>query len=293
MGENIAIYGGGKLVQRFDSKRVWDMPISETGFTGMGIGAAITGLRPIVDLTIASFMYLASDPIINQAAKLRFMTGGQVQVPIVFRCCMYYGAGLAAQHSDRPYPLFMNVPGLKILCPSNPADVKGLLKSAVRDDDPVMLFEDTKLWPIKDQVPTDIDYLVPIGKADIKRPGKDVTIVAIGGAIRTALEAADALAKDGISVEVIDPRTLKPLDTETILNSVAKTGRLVLVENAHQICNVSAEIAAIVCEQAFDTLKKPILRLCAPDVHVPFSPALESLLFPTPEKIVAAVRKLL
>jgi pyruvate dehydrogenase E1 component beta subunit len=293
MGENIAIYGGGKLVQRFDSKRIWDMPISETSFTGVGIGAAVTGLRPIVDLTIASFMYLASDPIINQAAKLRFMTGGQVQVPIVFRCCMYYGAGLAAQHSDRPYPLFMNVPGLKILCPSTPADVKGLLKSAVRDDDPVMLFEDTKLWPIKDQVPTDIDYLVPIGKADIKRPGKDVTIVAIGAAMRTTLEAADALAKDGISVEAIDPRTLKPLDTDTILTSVAKTGRLVLVENAHRICNVSAEIAAIVSEVAFDTLKKPIVRLSAPDVHVPFSPALESLLFPTSEKIVAAVRKLL
>jgi len=293
MGENIAIYGGGKLVQRFDAKRIWDMPISETSFTGVGIGAAVTGLRPIVDLTIASFMYLASDPIINQAAKLRFMTGGQVQVPIVFRCCMYYGAGLAAQHSDRPYPLFMNVPGLKILCPSTPADVKGLLKSAVRDDDPVMLFEDTKLWPTKDQVPTDIDYLVPIGKADIKRPGKDVTIVAIGAAMRTTLEAAETLAKDGISVEAIDPRTLKPLDTETILNSVAKTGRLMLVENAHRICNVSAEIAAVVSEEAFDTLKKPIVRLSAPDVHVPFSPALESLLFPTSEKIIAAVRKLL
>jgi pyruvate/2-oxoglutarate/acetoin dehydrogenase E1 component len=293
MGENIAIYGGGKLVQRFDAKRIWDMPISETSFTGVGIGAAVTGLRPIVDLTIASFMYLASDPIINQAAKLRFMTGGQVHVPIVFRCCMYYGAGLAAQHSDRPYPLFMNVPGLKILCPSTPADVKGLLKSAVRDDDPVMLFEDTKLWPIKDQVPTDVDYLVPIGKADIKRAGKDVTIVAIGAAMRTTLEAAEVLAKDGISVEAIDPRTLKPLDAETILTSVAKTGRLVLVENAHRICNVSAEISAIVSEVAFDTLKKPIARLSAPDVHVPFSPALESLLFPTAEKIIAAVRKLL
>jgi pyruvate/2-oxoglutarate/acetoin dehydrogenase E1 component len=293
MGENIEIYGGGKLVERFDSKRIWNMPISETSFTGVGIGAAITGLRPIVDLTIASFMYLASDPIINQAAKLRFMTGGQVQVPIVFRCCMYYGASLAAQHSDRPYPMFMNVPGLKILCPSDPADVKGLLKSAVREDDPVIIFEDTKLWPVKGEVPTDPDYLVPIGKADIKRAGSDVTIVAIGGAMRVTLEAAEALAVHGISVEAIDPRTLKPLDTETIINSVAKTGRLVLVENAHRMATPSAEIAAIVCEEAFDSLKKPILRLSAPDVHVPFSSALEMGLFPTKEKIISAVKRLL
>jgi acetoin:2,6-dichlorophenolindophenol oxidoreductase subunit beta len=293
MGEDIAIYGGGKLVERFDSRRIWTMPISETSFTGVGIGAAITGLRPIVDLTIASFMYLASDPIINQAAKLRYMTGGQVQVPIVFRCCMYYGASLAAQHSDRPYPFFMNVPGLKILSPSTPADIKGLLKSAVRDDDPVIIFEDTKLWPIKGDVPTDPNYLVPIGKADIKRAGGDVTIVAIAGAMRTTLDAADTLAAEGISVEAIDPRTLKPLDMETIINSVAKTGRLVVVENAHRMANVGAEIAAIVCEEAFDNLKRPIQRLSAPDVHVPFSPALEAGFYPTKEKIIAAVKRVL
>jgi pyruvate dehydrogenase E1 component beta subunit len=292
MGEDIAVYGGGKLVERFDSNRIWTLPISETSFTGLGIGAAIAGLRPIVDLTIASFMYLASDPIINQASKLRYMTGGQVQVPIVFRCCMYYGASLAAQHSDRPYPLFMNVPGLKILCPSTPADIKGLLKSAVRDDNPVMIFEDTKLWPMKGAVPTDLDFLVPIGKADIKRRGEDVTIVAIGGAMRTVLEAADALAAEGISVEAIDPRTLKPLDIETIMASVAKTGRLVLVENTHRVANVSAEIAAIMAEEAFDMLRKPIRRLSAPDVHVPFSPALEACLYPTRETIVAAVRNI-
>lgn len=293
MGEDVAIYGGGKLVERFDANRIWNMPISETGFTGVGVGAAISGLRPIVDLTIASFMYLASDPIINQAAKLRYMTGGQVRVPIVFRCCMYYGAALAAQHSDRPYPMFMNVPGLKIVCPSTPADMKGLLKSAIRDDDPVMIFEDTKLWPIKGEVPFDTEYLVPIGKGDIKRAGTDVTIVAIGGAMTLAVDAADTLAKEGVSAEVIDPRTLKPLDTELILESVAKTGRLVLVENAHRVANVSSEIAAVVCEEAFDSLKRPIQRVCAPDVHVPFSPALERELFPTKEKIVSAVRKIL
>lgn len=293
MAEDIAVYGDGKLVEKFDSTRIWSMPISETSFTGMGIGAAIAGLRPIVGLGIASFMYLASDPIINQASKLRYMTGGSVKVPIVFRCCMYYGASLAAQHSDRPYPMFLNVPGLKIVCPTNPADIKGLLKSAVRDDDPVMIFEDTKLWPMKEAVPTDPEYLVPIGKADIKRAGSDATIVAIGGAMRAALDAATSLAAEGISVEVIDPRTLKPLDIETIVLSVAKTGRLVLVENAHRIANLSAEIAATIAEEAFGSLKRPICRLSAPDVHVPFSPALEEGLYPTKAKVIAAVRALL
>lgn len=293
MGEDIAIYGGGKILDRFDSKRVWSMPISETSFTGVGIGAAITGLRPIVDLSIASFMYLASDQIINQAAKLRYMTGGQIQVPIVFRCCMYYGSSIAAQHSDRPYPQFLNVPGLKIISPTSAADIKGLLKSAVRDDDPVLIFEDTKLWPIKSEVPTDPNHLVPIGKADIKRSGSDVTIVAIAAAIRPTFEAADALAAEGISVEVIDPRTLKPLDMDTIVASVAKTGRLVLVENAHRLCSITAEIGATIAEEAFEYLKKPIVRLTVPDVHVPFSPALEKGIYPDRQQIVAAVKKLL
>lgn len=293
MGEDIAIYGDGKLVQRFDPLRVWSMPISETSFTGLGIGAAINGLRPIVNLSIASFMYLAADQIINQASKLRYMTGGQIKVPIVFRCCMYYASSVAAQHSDRPYPLFMNVPGLKIISPSSAADIKGLLKSAVRDDDPVIIFEDTKLWPVKSDVPTDRDYLVPIGKADIKRAGTDVTIVAIAGAVRHAIDAAEALAEQGVSVEVIDPRTLKPLDMETVIASVAKTGRLVLVENAHRLCCVTSEIAAVVAQDAFEYLKKPIQRLTAPDVHVPFSPVLEERLFPRKDDIVAAVKKIL
>jgi pyruvate/2-oxoglutarate/acetoin dehydrogenase E1 component len=293
MGEDLAIYGDGKVVARFDARRIWSTPISETSFTGAAIGAAITGLRPIVALSIASFMYLASDPIINQAAKLRYMTGGQVKVPIVFRCSMYYLRSIAAQHSDRPYPMFINVPGLKIVCPSSAADIKGLLKSAVRDDDPVMIFEDARLWPIKAEVPSDPEYLVPIGKADIKQKGDDVTIVAIAGAMRPALEAAEALKGDGISAELIDPRTLKPLDTETILASVAKTGRLIIVENAHRLCSLASEISATVAEAAFGLLKKPIQRLTCPDVHVPFSPALEKPLFPDKEKIVAAVKQIL
>jgi pyruvate dehydrogenase E1 component beta subunit len=259
----------------------------------VGIGAAITGLRPIIDLNIASFMYLASDQIINQAAKLRYMTGGQIKVPIVFRVCMYYGVSIAAQHSDRPYPVFLNVPGLTIVSPTSPADVKGLLKAAVRDDNPVLFFEDMKLWTVKGEVPTDPDYVLPIGKADIKRTGADVTLVAIAGAMRPTLEAAEELAKDNISAEVIDPRTLKPLDMETIINSVAKTGRLVLVENAHRMACVSSEISAVVVQEGFGRLKSPIIRLTAPDVHVPFSPRLEELLYPHKEQIVTAVKQLL
>lgn len=293
MGEDIAIYGSGKLLEKFNSLRVWNTPISETSFAGVAIGAAMTGLRPIVDFNIASFMYLASDQIINQAAKLRYMTGGQAKVPVVFRVCMFYGMSLAAQHSDRPYPLFLNVPGLKVISPTRPADVKGLLKAAIRDDDPVIFFEDTKLWTAKDMVPTDPDFLVPIGKADIRQPGTDITMVAISGAMRSALQAAQSLAAEGISVEVIDPRTLKPLDLDTILNSVSKTGRLIVVENAHRMCGLASEIAAVVAEKGFEYLKKPIVRLTAPDVHVPFSPTLEEQLFPTPERIAKAIRELL
>jgi len=293
MGEDIAIYGSGDLIERFGPSRVWSMPISEGSFTGVGIGAAIAGLRPIVDLNIASFMYLASDQIINQAAKLRYMTGGKVRVPIVFRVCMYYGASIAAQHSDRPYALFMNVPGLKVISPTSAGDVKGLLKSAIRDDDPVIFFEDSKLWTGKEEVSTDPDHLVPIGKADIKRAGTDLTIVAISGAMRPTLEAAQLLAKEGISAEVIDPRTLKPLDMPAIYRSVAKTGRLLLVENAHRMVSATAEISALVSEEIFDSLKKPIVRLTAPDVHVPFAPVLEDLLYPDTTKIVAAAKRLL
>lgn len=293
LGEDVPIYGGYKLVERFGKNRVWNVPISEGGFTGLGIGAAINGLRPIVDLTIASFVYLASDQIINQASKLQYMTGGQIDIPIVFRCSMYSIGSKAAQHADRPYPFFMNVPGLKIICPTNAADMKGLMKAAIRDGDPVLVFEDARFWAIKGEVPTDPDYVIPIGKADVKREGKDVTLVAIAGAMRPTMDAVDALAAEGISVEVIDPRTLKPFDFETVKTSLAKTGRLVIVENAHRVCSVGSEIAAVVAEEAFDLLKRPILRVCAPDIHVPFSPSIEKGFFPTKEHIIAAVRRLL
>lgn len=292
IGEDIAIYGGKGLYESFDEKRLRNVPISENSFTGMGVGAALTGLRPIVDLTIASFVYLASDQIINQAAKLRYMTGGQLRVPIVFRTCTYYNVSNAAQHADRPYPYFMNVPGLKVVAPSTPADMKGLLKAAIRDDDPVLVFEDVNLWTKKERVSTDADFLVPIGRADVKREGSDVTIVAIAGCVPKALAAADALASEGISAEVIDPRTLVPLDKEAVLRSVAKTGRLVIVDNSHRTGSVASEIAAVVAEEGFDSLRKPIQRVTTPAVHIPFAAVLEKPLYPSKEGIVAAVKRI-
>lgn len=293
MGEDVAVYGDGKVIKTFGERRVWSTPISENSFSGMAVGAAMTGMRPIVALSIASFMYLACDQIINQAGKLRYMTGGQMKVPAVFRCSLYYNRSIAAQHSDRPYPLFMNAPGLKLVAPTSPADMKGLLKSAIRDDDPVVMFEDSTLWTLKEEVPDDPDRLVPIGKADIKHAGTDVTIVAVAGAMKPALAAAAALKREGIAAEVVDPRTLVPLDKDTILESVAKTGRLVLVDNANRTCNAAAEIAAMVAEEGFEYLKRPIQRLSTPDVHIPFSPVLERPLFPDADAIVAAVRRVI
>ncbi|HAB39489.1 MAG TPA: alpha-ketoacid dehydrogenase subunit beta [Rhodobacteraceae bacterium] len=288
MGEDIVLHGNSELIGMFDSKRIWNTPISENAFTGMAVGAAMTGLRPVVDLTVASFTYLASDQIINQASKLRYMTGGQMQVPAVFRCCMYYNLGMAAQHSDRPYSMFMNSPGLKILLPSSPANMKGLLKSAIRDNDPVLIFEDVNLWDQEEWVSTDPEVLIPIGEAEIKRQGTDITIVAIGATLNVVLEAAQALEIQGISAEVIDPRTLVPLDTETLITSVRKTGRLIIVDNAHRTASVGSEIAAIIVEKAFKYLKAPIQRVTTPDVHVPYSPPLEALVYPNCADILAA-----
>ncbi len=293
IGENIDIYGGSALFDTFDGRRLRNVPISENSFAGMGIGAALTGLRPIVDLTIASFVYLAADQIINQAAKLRYMTGGQLRVPIVFRACAYYNICNAAQHSDRPYPLFMNVPGLKIVAPATPADMKGLLKAAVRDDDPVLVFEDMNLWTQKAQVVTDPDHLVPIGAADIKVEGSDVTLVSIAGCLPKVLNAARALRDKGIAAEVVDLRTLVPLDRETVLRSVQKTGRVVIVDNSHRTGSVASEVSAVIAEEGFQSLRAPIQRVTTPDVQIPYSKALEKPLYPSEERIIAAVERLL
>jgi len=293
LGEDIAVYGAQTLFDEFDESRLRNTPISEGSFTGVGVGAALTGLRPIVDLTIASFVYLASDQIINQAAKLRFMTGGQLKVPIVIRTSTFYNNRTAAQHADRPYPIFMNIPGLKVVAPATASDAKGLLKSAIRDDDPVVMFEDINLWGKKEEVPCDEDFLVPIGKADVKRAGSDVTIVSVAGCLPAALAAAEDLSKDGVNAEVVDLRTIIPMDTDTILESVGRTGRLVIVDNSHRVGSVASEIAAVVSEQGFDSLRKPIQRVTTPAVHIPYNPTLEKQLYPTRQTIAAAVRKIM
>jgi pyruvate dehydrogenase E1 component beta subunit len=291
IGEDISLYTKSGILDGALSDRIFSAPISENGFCGMGVGAAMTGLRPVVDLTIASFIYLAMDQIVNQAAKIRYMTGGQATIPVVFRASMWHDGSNAAHHSDRPYPLLMNSPGLKVVVPATPADVKGLIKSAIRDDDPVVIFEDNSLWFRSGPVPEG-EHLTPIGVAAVRRPGDDVTLVAIGSVQQDALDAAEILAKEGTSVEVIDPRTLTPLDKPTILDSVERTGRLVIVDPAHRTCGAAAEIAAIAAEEAFHALKAPIARVTTPDVPIPFSPSLEEPLYPRKDSIVEAVRKL-
>jgi acetoin:2,6-dichlorophenolindophenol oxidoreductase subunit beta len=293
MGEDLTtnLFGATTgFVEAFGAERVRNTPISEAGFVGAAAGAAMVGMRPIVDITIASFIYPAMDQLISIIAKSRYLYGGQARLPLVLRLSMFYGNSTAAQHSDRPYPMLMGVPGLKIILPSNARDMKGLLKSAVRDDDPVVCFEDSGLWSSKMEVPEGEDALVPLGQAEVKREGTDVTVVALAAAVPQALAAAAALAEEGVSVEVIDPRTLVPLDVPTILRSVRKTGRLVAVDPAHRTCSAASEIAAIVAEQAFDALRAPVLRVTTPDVHIPFSPPLEARLFPTQQSISAAIR---
>ncbi|MCH9693281.1 MAG: alpha-ketoacid dehydrogenase subunit beta [Gammaproteobacteria bacterium] len=296
MGEDVRcnVFGTTTgFVEAFGKARVRDTPISEAGFVGAAAGASMVGMRPIVDLTIATFAYPAMDQICSIVAKSRYLYGGQARLPLVLRMCMFYGNSNAAQHSDRPYPMFMGMPGLKIIVPSNPADMKGLLKSAIRDDNPVMSFEDGTLWSSKSTVPDDDDFLVPIGVADVKREGTDVSVIAVGGSVQYALAAAETLAGEGVSVEVVDPRTLVPLDTKTILNSVRKTGRAITVDPAHQSCSAASEISATIVERAFSHLKAPVLRVTTPDTHLPFSPPIEKPLYPSPERIIAAVRKVM
>jgi len=295
MGEDVRsnLYGTAPgFVELFGADRVINTPISEAAFTGMGVGAAMTGLRPIVDLTYATFMYLTFDQLINQAAKNRYMFGGQANVPVVYRASMFYGASTAAHHSDRPYPMLMNVAGLKIVAPATPHDAKGLLRTAVRTDDPVIIFEDATLWTRKQDLPEE-EFLIPLGQARVVREGTDVTLVAISGSVRHAETAAETLAGKGVEAEVIDPRSLVPLDRDTILRSVAKTGRLVVVDPANRTCSAASEISAMVVEAAFESLKGPILRVTTPDIPIPFSPALEKPLYPNPDRILAAARTLL
>jgi acetoin:2,6-dichlorophenolindophenol oxidoreductase subunit beta len=292
MGEDVqsGIYGDFG-VQEFGRHRVRNTPISEAGFIGAGVGAALTGMRPVIEATYSTFLYYAMDQIANQAAKSRYMFGGQSGIPLVIRSFVMYGNSQAAHHSDRPWGLFAQCPGLKIVVPSTPYDAKGLMTSAIRDGNPVLWFADVTLYGRKGEVP-DGDYTVPIGVADVKRAGSDITIVALAAAVHHSLQAAQTLAEEGISAEVVDLRTVVPLDRRTILESVLKTGRLVVVDAAPMTCSIASEVAATVAQSAFSALKGPIERVTAPDVPVPFSPALECLLYPTADRIAGAARRL-
>ena len=291
MGEDIqkGVYGASAgLYQEFGEERVRDCPLSENAFMGAAVGAAAVGMRPIVESAFC-FMWVAMDSLVSQAAKMRYMFGGQVNLPIVYRASMYYAGSMAAHHSDRSHPIFMNIPGFKVVFPSNAYDAKGLMKSSIREDDPIVFCEDRTLLGARGPVPEE-DYTIPLGTADIKREGTDVTIVAIGGMVPRAMEAAEVLAEEGISAEVLDPRTLVPLDKQAILESVAKTGRLVTVDMAHKTCSAASEIAAIVAMEGFWTLQAPIQRLATANVHIPFSTALEPLCYPTADSIADAAR---
>ena len=282
------------LVEEFGDQRIRATPIAEGAVTGMAIGAAGCGYRPIVNWRIVTFSFVAMDQIVNQASKIHYMFGGQAKFPLVFRATVGGGGKLAAQHSQSPYSMFMNLAGLKIILPSTPYDMKGLMKSAIRDDNPVISFESSRLMGFKGDVPEE-EYTLPIGKADVKREGSDITIVAIAWLVHEALAAAETLAKEGVSVEVVDPRSLFPLDAETIRTSVRKTGRLLIADEAGPTAGASAEIAALAAEDAntFACLKAPIKRVCALQVPIPYSPVLEDHVFPDRDKIAAGVRAIL
>ncbi len=280
------------LTDEFGAERILNAPISEAGYAGAGVGAAMAGMRPIVEIEFASFFYCCWDQVCNQAAKLRYMSGGQADMPITFRAVCGAVGSAAAQHSETVYSQFMSVPGLKIVVPSGAYDMKGLLKSAIRDNNPVLVFEHLKLGRSKEEVPEE-EYLVPIGQAAVKREGSDVTIIAIGYMVSQALKAAKALEEDGISAEVIDPRSLIPLDEETILSSVAKTHNVLVVDEGHLRCGAAAEISAVIADKGFDSLDAPVKRLAAPDVPVPFSPPLEKFILPNDKKISATVKEML
>jgi 2-oxoisovalerate dehydrogenase E1 component len=291
MGQDLRVQLYGAFpVDEFPEDRVRSLPISENGFVGAGVGAAMTGLRPVINMTFATFLYSAMDQVVNQAAKLRYMSGGQARVPLVLIALNAYGGNTAAHHSDRPFALFANSPGLKIVAPSSPFDMKGLMATAVRDDDPVLVFIDSTLFGVKGPVPED-GYAIPLGLADVKREGSDVTIVAISGAVRLALAAAEKLADEGISPEVVDPRSLVPLDVETISASVAKTGRLVVVDPGPRTSGFGAEIVATLAETC--ELRAAPVRVAGANVPTPFSPALEQLTLPSADEVITAARRVL
>jgi acetoin:2,6-dichlorophenolindophenol oxidoreductase subunit beta len=297
IGEDVAEAGTpfkvlAGLVAEFGPERVMDAPISEPGFTGIALGAAMTGLRPVVDIMFGDFMTLVMDQVANQAAKVHYMSGGKLKAPMVVRTTLGATRRSAAQHSQSLHAWVSHVPGLKVALPSTPYDLKGLMKSAIRDDGPVVVFEDKMDFQRRGPVPED-EYLVPLGVADVKREGEDLTLVATSSMVHVALAAAELLAGDGVSVEVIDPRTTVPLDREALVRSAVKTGRAIVVDEGYQGYGVTAELASAIVEGAFYHLDAPVRRIGAMDVPVPFSPVLEDLTVPTAELVAAAARQLL
>jgi len=289
LGEDVAEAGTpfkvlSGLVEEFGSDRIIDTPISEPGFTGIAVGAAMTGSRPIVDLMFGDFLTLVMDQLVNQAAKIHYMSGGKLNVPMVLRTNMGATRRSAAQHSQSLHAWLCHVPGLKVALPSSAYEAKGLMKTAIRDNNPVVIIEDKLMYQDKAPVPEE-EYLIPFGEANILREGSDITLVATSSMVQVAEKAAELLSADGISVEVIDPRTLMPLDEDTILASVKKTSRAMIIDEGHQSYGITAEIAARITEKAFYHLDAPVLRMGAMDVPVPFSPALEDLTVPTPETV--------
>lgn len=296
MGEDVGVYGGAfgvtlGMVDEFGTERVRDTPISEAAIVGAATGAALTGMRPIAEIQFSDFISIGMDQLGNQAAKIRYMFGGKARVPMVVRAPEGSGTGAAAQHSQSQEAWYTHIPGLKVVTPSSPADAKGLLKSAIRDDNPVVFLEQKLLYRKDGEVPEE-EYVIPLGKADVKREGADVTIVTWGRMVPMCLDVAESLAKEGISMEVLDPRTLVPLDREAITQSVAKTSRLVVVHEAVRNGGYAGEIIASVTESdAFFHLDAPIRRVCGLDVPIPYNPELERNAVPTPERIAEAVRE--
>ena len=297
LGEDIGGYGGifqvtAGLLDEFGPERVMDTPISEAGFVGGCVGAALTGMRPVVEIMFIDFTTVCMDMIINQMAKMHYMFGGRGKVPMVLRVNIGAGRGAAAQHSQSFHALFMHIPGLYVAAPSTPYDAKGLLIEAIKNDNPVIFVEHKKLYAEKGPVPEE-SYKIPFGRAEIKRKGNDITIVATHAMVLRSLVAAEEAAKEGIDVEIVDPRTLTPLDKVTILDSVKKTGRLLVTDEGHKTCGVAAEISALVAEEAIFYLKAPIYRVCSPDTPVPFSPLLEQAYIPDEKDLMAAIKGLI
>ena len=298
MGEEVGLYNGAYkvskgLLERFGEKRIVDTPITELGFTGLGVGAAMVGLRPVIEFMTFNFSMLALDQVFNSAAKVLYMSGGQFKCPIVFRGPNGAALQLSAQHSQAMESTYAHYPGLKICVPATPADAKGLLKAAIRDDDPVIVMEGELLYNIKGEIPDDGDHVVPLGLAEVKREGSDVSIITHGKMVHVALQAAQKLEKDGVSAEVLDLRSLRPLDADAILASVAKTNRAVYLEEGWPFVGIGAQVISMIQEEAFDDLDAPVLRVTQADVPMPYAKNLEKIAKPSAERVVEACNRVL